>query len=105
MEWICPSHGTDSFGFAFLCSHLASGVGTGLHSVPDDENELWPAALCDEWETERQRSGGFQSSRVTMSRSSLTSEGDAMRTLRTMAVRGNPGRRPFAVDAASEISP
>jgi hypothetical protein len=66
MEWSCPKHGTYSFGFAFLCSHLASGAGIGFHTVPDDENEneLRPPALCDSCEAERQRSGGFQSSRI-----------------------------------------
>ena len=64
MEWSCPKHGTESFGFAFLCSHLAAGVGTGFHVVPDDEGELRPPALCDACETKRQRSGGFESSRV-----------------------------------------
>jgi hypothetical protein len=66
MEWISPKHGSDSFGFAFLCSHLASRVGTGFHVVPDDEheNEPRPPALCDACEAARRSSGGFQSSRV-----------------------------------------
>ena len=64
VDWNCPKHGTDSFGFAFLCSHLASGTGTGFNTVPDDENELRPPALCDACEAERSHSGGFHSSRV-----------------------------------------
>jgi hypothetical protein len=64
MEWTCPKHGTDSFGFAFLCSHLASGTGTGFHVFRDVENESRPPALCDACETDRRHSDGFQSSRV-----------------------------------------
>jgi hypothetical protein len=66
MEWTCSKHDTESLGFAFLCFHLASGVGKGFHTIPDDEDEheLRPAVLCDSCEAERQRSGGFRSSRV-----------------------------------------
>jgi len=66
MEWSCSKHGSVSFGFAFLCSHLASGAGTGFNLVPDgdDENELRPPAICDACDLERSRSGGYGSSRV-----------------------------------------
>lgn len=65
-EWSCPKHGTDTFGFALLCSHLASGSGTGFNAVPDvhDENESRPLAICDACEMERERSGSYRSSRV-----------------------------------------
>lgn len=43
VEWNCSKHGSGSFGFAFLCSHLASGTGTGFNTlVDDDENESRP---------------------------------------------------------------
>jgi hypothetical protein len=66
VEWSCSKHGADSFGFAFLCSHLASGTGTGFNSVPDavDENESRPPAICDACEAERNCSGAYRSSRV-----------------------------------------
>ena len=64
IQWSCRKHGAGSFGFAFLCSHLASQTGTGFHTVVDDEGELRPPALCDACETERRSSGGFQSQRV-----------------------------------------
>ncbi len=66
MQWRCPRHGTDTFGFAFLCSHLEDGGGTGFNLVLDanDENELQPPAICDECEMERSRSGGYGSSRL-----------------------------------------
>jgi hypothetical protein len=64
IQWSCRKHGAGSFGFAFLCSHLASETGTGFNTVADDEHELRPPALCDACETERRRSGGFHSQRV-----------------------------------------
>lgn len=43
VEWNCSKHGSGSFGFAFLCSHLAFGTGTGFNTlVDDDENESRP---------------------------------------------------------------
>ena len=66
VEWRCPKHESSSFGFAFLCAHLASGTGAGFHQVLDEdgENEPRPPALCDNCEQERKRSGAYQSSRV-----------------------------------------
>ena len=63
-QWSCPKHGAGSFGFAFLCSHLASETGSGFNTVEDDQDELRPPALCDACEAKRMRSGGFQSQRV-----------------------------------------
>jgi hypothetical protein len=62
----CPKHGSDSFGFAFVCTHLASRTRTGFNLVPDsdEENESRPSALCDVCGVERKRTGGYQSSRV-----------------------------------------
>ena len=66
VEWDCPKHGSSSFGFAFLCAHLAAGIGTGFHPVPDpdEEDEARPPALCDACEVRRMHSGAYQSSRV-----------------------------------------
>jgi len=65
VQWSCPKHGQDSLGFAFRCSHLASGSGVGFNLAPDpDEDEERPPALCDACEAERKRSGGFHTSRV-----------------------------------------
>jgi hypothetical protein len=62
----CPKHGESPFGFAFLCSHLASGKGTGFNEVPDVDEayESRPLAICDACEAERKRHGGYSSSRV-----------------------------------------
>jgi hypothetical protein len=57
-------HGIGSFGFAFVCSHLASATGAGFNAVADDAHERRPAALCDACEAERRCSGGFQAQRV-----------------------------------------
>src|ERR1039457_1551690 len=66
VEWSCPKHGTGRFGFAFLCSHLASGTGTGFNIVPDanEQTESRPPAICDACEVDRKRHGGYNSSRV-----------------------------------------
>jgi len=66
VQWSCPKHGVASFGFAFLCAHLASGTGTGFHVVldPEDEDEVRPPALCDVCKAERERSGAYHTSRV-----------------------------------------
>ena len=66
VEWNCQKHGSGSFGFAFVCSHLGSRTGTGFNLVPDsdEENESRPPAVCDTCEIERKRTGGYQSSLV-----------------------------------------
>ena len=59
MQRSCPKHGSDSFGFAFVCTHLASRTRTGFNLVPDsdEENESRPSALCDVCGVERKRTG------------------------------------------------
>jgi hypothetical protein len=66
VEWSCLKHGETSFGFAFICSRLASGTGTGFNTAPEpnDEEESRPPALCDACEIERKRSGAYHTARV-----------------------------------------
>ena len=66
MHFSCPKHAPGSYGFAFLCAHLASGTGSGFNPVHDvdEEDEPRPPVLCDICKIERERTGGYQSSRV-----------------------------------------
>jgi hypothetical protein len=37
-KWECARHGTEGFGFAFVCCQLASGAGTGFHLDMEDQD-------------------------------------------------------------------
>lgn len=66
-EWSCAKHGSDSFGFAFLCAHLSSGRGSGFNTDPrgsESDDKSRPPAWCDECEAERQRNGAYHTARV-----------------------------------------